>query len=257
MDLPSSLTSALPVFRQVAAWINDAPSPIGAVTRTARIGASALIVFGAQTMAAPATAVHSSVARLGVPSISDHHECAPAHLDETVADRIGENGRWPGTVEKVSETSTKSAPLDPIKIAVFDFELEDFSAGAGIPGKSEAEAAQLTLATAKARELIAQSGRYRLVDVTAADAKAVTDHTLRNCNGCDAEIALKLGAEQSLVGVITKISMTEYTVQNQIRDSRTGNVVARIGTDLRMGADYSWNRGAAWLIQNRLLGKPD
>jgi hypothetical protein len=151
---------------------------------------------------------------------------------------------------------TQSTPA-PIKMVVFDFELEDFSAGAGIPSKSAAEAAQLALATAKVRELIAQSGRYRLVDVTAADAKPVTDHSLRNCNGCDAEIALKLGAEQSLVGVITRISMTEYSVQNQIRDSRTGEVVARIGTDLRMGADNSWNRGAAWLIQNRLLGKPD
>jgi hypothetical protein len=140
----------------------------------------------------------------------------------------------------------------PIKLAVFDFEVEDFSAAAGVAGENPTVTEQLKVATSEARALLAQSGRYQIVDMSTADAEAVKAHTLRNCNGCDAGIAMRLGAEQSLVGVVTKISMTEYNVTFQIRDARTGNIISNVQTGLRMGADYSWNRGAAWLIKNRL-----
>ncbi|HUB65567.1 MAG TPA: DUF3280 domain-containing protein [Methylocella sp.] len=152
-------------------------------------------------------------------------------------------------------TSAGAPPL--VKLAVFDFELEDFSAGAQLPVGGSAEADQLKLATNEARQLIAQSGHYSLVDVSGADAEAVKAHGLRKCNGCDAAIARKLGADQSLIGVITRISRTEYTVGFQIRDTRDGAVIITKQTDLRMGADYSWSREAAWLIKNRLLNSQD
>jgi hypothetical protein len=141
----------------------------------------------------------------------------------------------------------------PIPLAIFDFELEDFSAGASDAGVASADAAQLTNVTETVRQLFAQSGRYRLIDVGSADAPAAKTHTLRDCNGCDADIALKLGAEQSLVGVVSRISRTEYVVKFQVRDARTGNVVAAGDSGLRMGADYSWSRGAARLLKDRLL----
>lgn len=146
-----------------------------------------------------------------------------------------------------------SGTSSPIKLAVFDFELEDFSAGAALTAGSAADAAQLRVVTDEVRRLIAQSGRYSLVDVSGADAEPVKAHSLRECNGCDAGIAFKLGAEQSFVGIVTRISRTEYTVTFRIRDARTGAVISVKQTDLRMGADYSWRRGAAWLIKNRLL----
>ena len=37
------------------------------------------------------------------------------------------------------------------------------------------------------------------------------------------------------------------------RDARTGALVSVQQTDLRIGANYSWSRGAAWLVKNRLL----
>jgi hypothetical protein len=46
-------------------------------------------------------------------------------------------------------------PPSPIKIAVFDFELDDFSGGAGIAGDNAADLTQLDLATSEARRLIA------------------------------------------------------------------------------------------------------
>jgi len=143
----------------------------------------------------------------------------------------------------------------PIKLAVFDFELEDFSAGASSVGTTSSDATQLASVTERVRQLVAQSGRYTLVDVDSVDALAVGAHTLRDCDGCDAGIALKLGADQSLVGVVSRISRTEYVVEFQIRDARTGTVVAAGDSGLQMGADYSWSRGAARLVKDQLLEK--
>jgi hypothetical protein len=151
-----------------------------------------------------------------------------------------------------ASTAGADAPA-PVKIAIFDFELEDFSAGASITAGSPADAAELKLVTSEVRRLVAESGRYSLVDTRSADAEAAKTHELRNCNGCEAAIASKLGAEQSLIGVVTRISRTDYTMGMRLRDARTGAVITNIQSGLRLGADYSWNRGAASLIKNRLL----
>lgn len=140
----------------------------------------------------------------------------------------------------------------PIKLALFDFELEDTSAAATLPG-SATDAKDLALATNEARRLIAGSARYALVDTAGADSAAAKEHWLRKCNGCDADLAAKLGADQSLVGVVTRVSRTEYWVRYQIRDAHTGDVVSSERTELRLGANYSWDRGTRWLIENRLL----
>jgi hypothetical protein len=137
-----------------------------------------------------------------------------------------------------------------VKLAIFDFELEDFSAG---PGESPADTLLLKQISSDARRTIAGSGRYSLIDTVGADADAVKGRWLHRCNGCDAGIALKLGAEQSLVGFVTRISRMEYMVRIQISDARTGEVISDLQTGLRMGADYSWDRGVASLINGRLL----
>jgi hypothetical protein len=135
---------------------------------------------------------------------------------------------------------------------VFDFELEDYSAGA-LPDQAPADTARLADATAEIRQLFAQSGRYTVVDAGGADGPEAKTHMLRACNGCDAAIALKLGAEQSFVGVVGRISRTEYVVRFQIRDTRSGEIVSAAASDLYMGADYAWGRGALRLVKNRLL----
>jgi hypothetical protein len=138
-----------------------------------------------------------------------------------------------------------------VRLAIFDFELEDGSAAA--LATEVADRSRLAEVTAEVRDLFARSGRYIPVDVSEADAPAVKTHKLRVCDGCDAAIALKLGAEQSFVGVVNRITRTEYVVRYQIRDARTGAVVSAASSGLRMGADYSWARGATRLIKDQLL----
>jgi hypothetical protein len=52
-----------------------------------------------------------------------------------------------------------------------------------------------------------------------------------------------------------RITRTEYTVRFQIRDAKTGAILSDEDSGLRMGADYSWSRGAVRLIKDRLLEK--
>jgi hypothetical protein len=47
----------------------------------------------------------------------------------------------------------------------------------------------------------------------------------------------------------------EYMIQVTIRDAATGTVIAEAKSGLRVGADYSWDRGAVRLVDDRLLGR--
>ena len=149
--------------------------------------------------------------------------------------------------------AAETAASPPIKIAVFPFELEDFSAGAAYVAPDDIDREQLRLSTEEARRLIAASGRYQLVDVSAVNDEAAKAGKLRDCDGCEAKIAAGLGADQSMIGIVTRITRTEYAVTYKIRDARSGAIVAVEQTDLRMGANVAWSRGARWLIENRLL----
>jgi hypothetical protein len=151
-----------------------------------------------------------------------------------------------------ANAAERAAPT-PIKLALFPFELEDYSAAAAYIPPDDVDREQLRLATEEARRLIAESGRYQLIDVGAANDPAAKAGKLRYCGGCEAKVAAGLDAEQSMLGIVTRISRTDYAVTYQIRDAKSGAVVDVEQTDLRAGANTAWSRGARWLIERRLL----
>ena len=153
---------------------------------------------------------------------------------------------------QVAAAEETAAPA-PIRLALFPFELEDFSAAAAYIPPDDIDREQLRLSTDEARRLIAESGRYKLVDVGAANDEAAKAGKLHDCNGCEAKIAAGLKADQSMIGIVTRISRTDYAVTYKIRDVRSGALVDVEQTDLRAGANSAWSRGARWLIQRRLL----
>ncbi len=147
-----------------------------------------------------------------------------------------------------------AAAPPPIKLALFDFELEDVSGGAGIIPESADDRAQLHKATQAAAGLIEKSGRYVLV--SGIDAAAEKGGKLHLCDGCEASLARGFGADQSLLGIVTRVTRTDYAVTFKLRDAASGKALAVEQTDLRIGANYSWDRGAAWLIRRKLLERP-
>ncbi len=144
----------------------------------------------------------------------------------------------------------------PVKIAVFPFELMDLSAAAPYVAPDDIDREQLRLSTEEARRLIAESRRYQVVDVGPVNEQIAKAGQLRDCDGCEAAIAAGLAADQSMIGIVTRITRMEYAVTYKIRDARSGALVDVQQTDLRMGANVAWSRGARWLIQRRLLEQP-
>jgi hypothetical protein len=149
-----------------------------------------------------------------------------------------------------------AATSPSIKIAVFDFELEDVSAaGTATSADTASEATRMHAVTAEARRVLAQSGRYRIVDTSGVEAEVVKDKPLRSCNGCEVGIALKLGAEQSLIGVVTRVAQTEYYVSVRVVDTATDKVVKQESAFFT-GADDAWASGAAMLLKHQVLAEP-
>lgn len=142
---------------------------------------------------------------------------------------------------------------EPVGLAVFELEFDDRSAGGGIVAPDPRDSEYLRQSVEEARRLLAVSGRYRLVDTAAVEEQMRAAGGPRHCNGCERQLALKLGADQAMIGLLTRVSRTEYTLQLLVRDAHTGAVVANGFTGLRMGANYSWPRGVKWLVTNRIL----
>ncbi len=141
------------------------------------------------------------------------------------------------------------------KLAVYKFELNDFSAAGGIIPPDAKDAAYLAQATEEAKRLLSQSGRYTVVDTAGAEDEAVKAGKMSSCDTCVGPITKKLGADEGVIGTITRISRTEYTLLIQFFDAGNGKLVSRYFTGLRMGANYSWPRGVAWLMKHRILAK--
>ncbi len=141
----------------------------------------------------------------------------------------------------------------PIKLAVFDMELDDFSAGGPLAGESPAETERLQRMNRLVRDLLARSGLFEIVDASSSSHPMAKDHWLRKCNGCEADAARELGAEMSFIGFFRKISVMEQNLEFRIRDAKTGALVNVSQTDLRNETDESWSRALKFLIRYSLV----
>lgn len=148
-----------------------------------------------------------------------------------------------------------SKPTAPIKIAVFAFELEDVTPAASYLNEATSSASSLERATAAARQELASTGRYQIVDVDGAAERSATTKALRNCDGCEAVIARKLGAQQSMIGIVRRATQTDYYVTVILRDARSGKVIDEQGANFA-GGEEGWASGARMLIRHQVLASP-
>ena len=98
-----------------------------------------------------------------------------------------------------------------------------------------------------------ETGRQRAQFPSTSTTASPAAGGVRSCNGCEGRLAGSLDADQSMAGIVTRVSRTEYTLQIVVRDARTGAIVSDSFTGLRMGANYAWPRGVKWLMDNRIL----
>jgi hypothetical protein len=149
--------------------------------------------------------------------------------------------------------SSRATEPAPVKIAIFEFELDDRSAAGGMIGPDAIDAENLKKATEQARQRLAASGRYVVVDTSSAASEMTSAGGLQRCDGCEARLGRKLGTDQSMIGIFARVSRTEYTLQIAVRDTQTGAILSNAFSGLRMGANYAWPRAVASLIDNKML----
>jgi hypothetical protein len=138
---------------------------------------------------------------------------------------------------------------EPLRAAVFPFELDDTSLQGSMQGQQPDDLARLTRLDTQLRDALMQSGRYTPI-VVPEDPAA---RTLWSCNGCDVEIARKAGARVSVIGWVQKVSNLILNLNVVIRDVGTGQRIAAGSVDIRGDTDESWRRGLAYLLRNRVL----
>lgn len=133
----------------------------------------------------------------------------------------------------------------PVPAAVFGFELDNTSMQPTQP----AEKARLQALDTQLSEILAKSGCCKIIPAPPADAGQAD---LRTCNGCDVDLARKLGARISVVGWVQKVSNLILNINVAARSVTTGKVIEEGSVDIRGNTDESWSRGLSYLMRNRL-----
>ncbi|MCG8359827.1 MAG: DUF3280 domain-containing protein [Kiloniellales bacterium] len=153
----------------------------------------------------------------------------------------------------VASGTAALAAETPKRLAVFDFELIDTSLEGEVSGPREDEQQRLALISDLLREMLADSGRYDIVDLSSAREKIEAAGYIRGCNGCDAAIARDLDAELALTGTVQKVSNLILNINLFLRDAQSAKLLRAMSVDIRGNTDKSWSRGVSYLVRNRLL----
>ena len=144
------------------------------------------------------------------------------------------------------------AHADPLKVAVFDFELLDTSLQGEVNGPQADEQRRLKDVAEQVRKALAEAGRFVVLDNAPVNAAAHASN-LQACGGCDVQYAQQLGADIAITGVVQKVSALILNMNIYLRDTRTGQLVTAMNADFRGNTDDSWSRTASFLLRNRLL----
>ena len=144
------------------------------------------------------------------------------------------------------------ASAEPLKAAVFDFELLDTSLQGEMKGPQADDQRRLKDVTEQLRKGLADAGKFVVVDITPVNAAAHASN-LQSCGGCDVDLARELGADLAITGLVQKVSALILNMNIYVRDVHTGTLVTGMSADFRGNTDESWTRTISYLLRNRLL----
>ena len=136
-------------------------------------------------------------------------------------------------------------------VAVFDFELIDTSLEGAIRGARLDEQERLARLSDQLRQLLRDSGRFSLVDITPIANEAQASNR-QACGGCDIRLARRMGAELAITGTVQKVSNLILNMNIYVRDASSGATTAAMSADMRGNTDETWSRTLDWLVRNRL-----
>jgi uncharacterized protein DUF2380 len=106
-------------------------------------------------------------------------------------------------------------------------------------------------------ELDELSGRCKLVAIPPDMQKEIAaGPEIGNCNGCERDLAKRLGADRAAWGSVQKVSNLILNINVYMTDVQTGKPAFTRSVDIRGNSDESWRRGLDYLLRHYLLGEP-
>jgi len=143
------------------------------------------------------------------------------------------------------------------KAIIFPFDLIDqqqqFEIGLMPKGIDPEEQRRLDIITAELTRLIKESGRYEVVDPAPIAAEIKEKAPMYKCNGCEDDLANKVGADVAFIGTVRKASDVLFTVSVYIRDVGKQRVVKQASSEIYGNTDPMWLRAVHYIVDRRLF----
>lgn len=114
---------------------------------------------------------------------------------------------------------------------------------------------RLQSATDLLRQQVAAKG-LTIVDTAPQAAKINENLPLRECNGCDEDIAKALGGDVEIATAVRQASSGTYDFSGSIKDLRTGRVLRQGLVDVHGDGPDEWAHAIKFLLKERLLDTP-
>jgi hypothetical protein len=148
------------------------------------------------------------------------------------------------------------------KAVIYPFDLIDqsqqFEIGLMPKGLDPEDKRRLQIITEELTKRIKESGRYDVVD-SAPIAKDIEDKSpMYKCNGCEDDLAKRVGADVAFIGTVRKASDVLFTVSVYVRDVAGEKVVLQGSSEIYGNTDKMWSRAVNYIVDRRLFaqGKP-
>lgn len=135
-----------------------------------------------------------------------------------------------------------------VPIVVFELELVDGS----LEGRHPDHDARIELTTGTLRDLFARDGRFRLMDPAPVSEAIDRLGPLHGCNGCEVDLARKLGARYAVLSRVQKVSSLILGMEITVVDARSGDTVQLEKVSIRGDTDESWVRGVRYMFRHNL-----
>jgi hypothetical protein len=149
-----------------------------------------------------------------------------------------------------------AAVLAAEKAIIFPFDLIDqsqqFEIGLMPKGIDPEEKRRLQVISDELTRLMKESGRYEVVD-TAPIAKEIDDKSpIHKCNGCEDDLAKKVGADIAFIGTVRKASDVLFTVSIYVRDVKNQKIIHQGSSEIYGNTDKMWLRAVNYIVDRRL-----
>jgi hypothetical protein len=106
------------------------------------------------------------------------------------------------------------------------------------------------------RQKLSASGRFQLIPIPPDLNDVIEAAQIANCNGCERDFALRIGADLAAWGTVQKVSNLILNINVYMEDAHAKEMVFVKSVDIRGNTDESWQRGLDYLLRHYLFNEP-